>query len=81
MTITSYQNTGHQTLKDYLTPTEKKVIKHMIETNAKGWRARNKTFKIEDQSEGQKLVTIYTETYSVILGRPETTKHSVTIRP
>jgi hypothetical protein len=80
ISITSEKNTGRQILKDYATPTEKKIIVQMLNAGMTQGKVRNKVFKIEKIGNQKAKVTIYTTTKSVLLGRDETIKNSFEIK-
>jgi hypothetical protein len=80
ITITSEKNTGLQVLKDSLTPTEKKILLHMLNAGLNEGKVKNKVFNILKTSNNTAEIIIGTIAKSVILGRNEIVKHRVKIK-
>lgn len=69
-----------QTLKDYATPTEKKVLLKMLNQGLDDGTVRNKTFHIRKTPENTANIIIRTTTYSEILRKDETIATKFTIK-
>lgn len=78
--VTSEKNLGIQVLKDTLTPTEKKIIIHMINAGLTEGQVRNKVFHISKTGNCTAEVVIGTITKSIILGKTEIVKQRVKIK-
>lgn len=80
ITVTSEKNIGLQILKDYLTPTEKKILIHMLNVGLNEGQVRNKIFHISKTGNNTAEVVIGTITKSIILGRNEIVKQRAKIK-
>lgn len=82
--VTSYHSNGHKTylqvLKDYLTPTEKRILIHMLNTGLNEGQVRNKVFQISKTGNNTAEIVIGTITKSIFSGIKEITKHRVKIK-
>lgn len=80
ITVTSKKNTGLQVLKDSLTPTDKKILIHMLNAGLNEGQVRNKVFHISKTGNNTAEVVLGTITKSIILGRNEIVKQRVKIK-
>ena len=80
ISVTSEKNIGLQIIKDRLTPTEKKILIHMLNSGLKEGQVRNKVFHISKTGNNTAEVVIRTLTKSIILGRNEIVKQRVKIK-
>ena len=79
--ITSTKRIGAgQTLKDSITPTEKKIILQMLNSGITKGKVRNKHFHIQKTGDNTAEVAIGTVSYSIILGRDEMVTQRVQIK-
>lgn len=83
--VTSKHNNGlkgadWQVLKDYLTPTEKRILIHMLNTELNEGQVRNKIFNISKTGNNTAEIVIGTITKSIFSGIKEITKHRVKIK-
>jgi hypothetical protein len=80
ISVVSKINTGLQVLTHHLTPTEKKILIIMLNSNMNQGKVRNKTFFIDKTGENTADIKIGTTAKSITLGRNETTYHKVKIK-
>lgn len=80
ITVTSEKNTRSQILKDNLTPTEKKILIHMLNAGLNEGQVRNKVFHISKTASNTAEVVIGTITKSIVLGKNEIVKQRVKIK-
>ena len=77
ISVTSTRNLGLQVAKDYLTATEKKILIYMLNAGMSVGTVRNKCFCISKTDNNNAVVVIKTTTFSIIVGRKETTRYTV----
>ena len=80
ISVTSEKNIGLQIIKDRITPTEKKILIHMLNSGLKEGQVRNKVFHISKTGNNTAEVVVGTITKSIILGRNEIVKQRVKIK-
>ena len=80
ITITSEKNLGLDILKDSLTPTEKKILIHMLNAGLNEGQVRNKVFHISKTANNTAEVIVGTITKSILLGRNEIVNQRVKIK-
>jgi hypothetical protein len=78
--VISKKDIGLQVLKDSLTPTEKKILIHMLNANLNEGQVKNKVFHILKTGNSTADIKIGTITKSILLGRNEITTQKVKIK-
>jgi hypothetical protein len=80
ISVISVKQTKNQTLKDSLTPTEKKVLILMLNSGLVSGKVRNKIFEINKTGNNTADVNVKTIVKSIVLGRSEIVSHRVKIK-
>lgn len=78
--VISKKDIGLQILKDSLTPTEKKILIHMLNANLNEGQVKNKIFIILKTGNNIADIKIKTITKSILLGGNEITTQKVKIK-
>lgn len=78
ISVTSLRDLGNgQIIKDSLTPTEKKILIHMLNAGMDEGQVKKKLFYIEKTGKDTANVKIGTITHSFLLGRDEIINHEI----